>query len=289
MPAYAHLSNVGARNAKLELQASGERIDSLVAALPLAGSKRILEVGCGTGALTREIARQWPDAVEVVGLDLSGSHVNFATAASAGASITTTRFVQGDGRRPAAEFIGRFDVVLARYVLMYAMADGSAVDLLSGMIRCLRPGGILLLIEADINFGSHMNPPPVEPLASIMRDVVRYYRERGGIEWRAGIRLYELLSEMRLDGVDVSLLNCRIIQGGCPRALVEHDGQDIETLIAPVVAGHFRESAAIELADQWRRLLSNTRGFTYTPIFMASWTKPSRGSSMPAKEEAFEC
>lgn len=273
---YGRLSGLDASNERLELQAAGEDIPALVVGLELYPSRRILEIGCGSGAVTREIARQHPTS-EVVGVDLTHRHIEYATAAAAQAGLKNVRFMRGDGRDPPAQFVGHFDVVMARYVFMYAMADGSAGDLLAGMVRCLRPGGALLLVEADINFGSHMNPPPQEPLASVMREVVSYYRELGSIEWRAGIHLFELLTDAGLEGATVKLLDCRIIQGGHPSALVEHDGKDIETLIAPVVGRVPEAYVAGDMTMQWRRLLGDTRSFIYTPIFLARWRKPSPG------------
>jgi SAM-dependent methyltransferase len=270
---YARLSSTGASNDRLELQAEGEQISSLVAALPLDGTRRVLEVGCGTGVLTRELARRLPSA-DVIGIDLSKRHVAFANRAAARAGLGRVRFAQGDGCDPPAEFLSAFDVVLARYVFMYAIADGSAANLLSGMIRCLRPGGRLLLIEADINFGTTMHPAPGSQLAATMRKVVRYYRARGGIEWRAGIRLYDLLVRQGLNGVDVRLIEGRIIQGGRPGSLVDHDGRDLETLIGPAIGQAPSGLAVRSLAAQWRATLADVGGFVYTPIFMASWIRP---------------
>jgi SAM-dependent methyltransferase len=277
---YARLSGVEASNERLELQASGEAIESMVAGLMLERCERILEIGCGTGALTREIARQHRKAIEVVGIDLASSHVDRATTLAAQANLNNVRFMRADGRSPPEELLGSFDAVMARYVFMYAMADGSAADLLSGMIRCLRPGGALLLIEPDINFGAHMHPPPAEPLASVMRDVVHYYRQRGSIEWRAGIRLFELMTNAGFEGVELKLLDCRIIQGGRPRALAEHDGLDLEALMAPVIGCAPEAAIAGDLARQWRRLLGDSGSFIYSPIFVARWSKPS-GSLFP--------
>ena len=273
--AYARISSFEAGNDRLELQADGEDMDALAAALALRDVKRILEVGCGSGALTRALARRLGGKPEIVGLDLSPAHVAFAQATAAHRGARRLRFVTGDGRDPPAEFTASFDVVLARYVFMYALADGSAVDLLAGMISCLRPGGRLLLIEADINFGATLFPPPDEPLARAMRAIVRHYRAYGGIEWRAGVRMGEFLRRAGLEGVDVRLIDGRIIHGGRPRALVEHDGRDLEALLAPAIGAPADSAAVRDLAGEWRRRLADPTGFSYTPVFVTSWTKPA--------------
>ena len=68
---------------------------------------RVLEVGCGTGAVTRELAG-WPGVAEVVGLDPSPT---FLASARRHHPATKVTFVEGDAR--ALQFPDRsFDVVV---------------------------------------------------------------------------------------------------------------------------------------------------------------------------------
>lgn len=55
---------------------------------------RVLDVGCGTGAITRELAR-WPGVAEVTGIDLSPTFLARARALDPPANV---RFVEGDAR-----------------------------------------------------------------------------------------------------------------------------------------------------------------------------------------------
>jgi SAM-dependent methyltransferase len=75
---------------------------------------RVLEVGCGTGAVTRELAG-WPGVAEVVGLDPSPT---FLASARRHHSPGNVEFVEGDAR--ALQFQDRsFDVVVFHTTLCH--------------------------------------------------------------------------------------------------------------------------------------------------------------------------
>jgi cyclopropane fatty-acyl-phospholipid synthase-like methyltransferase len=54
---------------RLELQARLANIEGHLRHLPIAGAHRVLDVGCGSGSMSRLIARSFPE-VEVVGVDV---------------------------------------------------------------------------------------------------------------------------------------------------------------------------------------------------------------------------
>lgn len=56
---------------------------------------RVLEVGCGTGAVTRALAR-WPHVAEAIGID--PSPVFLTRARELGAGLPNVVFEEGDGR-----------------------------------------------------------------------------------------------------------------------------------------------------------------------------------------------
>ncbi len=75
----------------------------------VAAGERVLDIGCGNGALAADIARE--RKALVTGIDQSGASIRAARAAHGAAGIT---FVQGDARRLPA---GAFDVVILSNVL----------------------------------------------------------------------------------------------------------------------------------------------------------------------------
>ncbi len=89
--------------------------------------RRVLDAGCGTGALAVEAARR---GAEVVAVDLSGTLVGLARERCAAHGPGRIQFRTGDMLDPA---LGRFDHVVAMDSLIhYATTD--MVRILSGMV-----------------------------------------------------------------------------------------------------------------------------------------------------------
>ena len=109
--------------------------------LDLAPGDHLLDLGCGTGQLSRRLA---DEGVEVVGLDSSAEMVDRARERHG--DVDGLRFVHGDARdlpgvldRHGVEFDG-FDAVFSNAALHWIpSSDHDAV--LDGVARLLRPGG----------------------------------------------------------------------------------------------------------------------------------------------------
>jgi trans-aconitate methyltransferase len=97
--------------------------------------ERILDLGCGDGTLTRQIAER---GATVVGVDASADFVSAARQAGSDARL-------GDARSLA--FDGEFDAVFSNAVLHWVLDADAA---LSGIFRALRPGGRFVA-----EFGGH--------------------------------------------------------------------------------------------------------------------------------------
>lgn len=269
-PGYESLSNELVDNDKLELQAEGDDLEAVIRALPLHRARRVLDVGCGSGALTRALARRLGPEAEVHGIDVNPEHVLFARRTAEAEGLKNTSFSVCDIFHDAGELSAGFDLVYERYVLMYVVPQERAELFLSGMKRCARAGGHVVCIEADINFGQERFPPPPAPLSVVLPEVVRYYRERGLIEWRCGVQLYHHLRRAGLSRVEVKLADGRVLAGGLPRELVEHDCIDVEQLIEPCLEAMNMPEAAEEVARQWREYLRSPESFLYTPVFVGT-------------------
>jgi ubiquinone/menaquinone biosynthesis C-methylase UbiE len=108
---------------------------------------RVLEVGCGTGAVTRVLAA-WPGVVEAVGVDPSPVFV--AKARELGAGLTTLTFEEADGRSlPFANHT--FDVVVCHTTLCHVPEPEA---MLYEAVRVLRAGGCLAVFEGDYATGT---------------------------------------------------------------------------------------------------------------------------------------
>src|SRR5947208_5328272 len=116
-----------------------QEVGFLVDALGLQPGHRVLDVGCGPGRHANALARR---GIEVVGIDISQTFVDLATAsAPAGAS-----FVRADARR--LDYDGEFDVALSLCQGGFGLVPDDEDDdraVLDGMSRAVRPGGRVAL------------------------------------------------------------------------------------------------------------------------------------------------
>lgn len=128
----------GAAAARYEEGADVQRIVAqhlaeLAGQRSLAPGARILEIGCGTGLLTREIHGRWPDAL-LTATDLAPEMVD-----AAARSGLATQFIAMDGEAPVFEGPW-FDLILSSLAFQWFDDLPLALARLHGL---LRPGGSL--------------------------------------------------------------------------------------------------------------------------------------------------
>jgi ubiquinone/menaquinone biosynthesis C-methylase UbiE len=103
---------------------------------------RVLEVGCGTGVLTRVLGR-WPNVGEVVGVE--PVPLFLAKARALAADLLNVSFREADGRALPFEDAG-FDVVVFDSVLSHMPGPERG---LAEACRVLRPRGLLAVFDGD--------------------------------------------------------------------------------------------------------------------------------------------
>jgi SAM-dependent methyltransferase len=111
----------------------------------LTDGQRLLDVGCGPGTLTVDLARRVGPSGFVVGIDLSPAVVQEATAHASAEGAANVTFRTGDFRAGDLPE-GSFDVVHAHQVLQHLR---DPVGALAAMGRLARPGGIVAARDSD--------------------------------------------------------------------------------------------------------------------------------------------
>lgn len=116
--------------------------DVFLADIPFPSDARVLEVGCGTGVLTRVLAQR-EDVASVTGTDLAPSLV--ARATEAASRLENVSFQVADARDLPFDDES-FDVVVMDSVLVHVPGPERAV---AEARRVLRPSGVCAAFEGD--------------------------------------------------------------------------------------------------------------------------------------------
>lgn len=175
----------------------GEMLDEVVAALDVAPGLRVLDAGCGTGALAERLAEACP-SIGYVGVDLSPSML-----ARARARRTWPRgftFLHGDLDALLSGNVGGFDR-LASVNVIWTLPDprGSLARMTAG----LRPGGHMVHTTPRLRFRA---------------DVVVWRHLRAQTGWALLRALLGLPILVVAGLLNLLLVAQRALGGGAPRA-----------------------------------------------------------------------
>jgi SAM-dependent methyltransferase len=178
-----------------EIFAYRPALDPLFKPLELRPGMSLLDVGCGPGHTTIEMARRVGTSGRVVGVDINSEFVATATRRARDQGLNV-RFVQAGF--PPLPFPDRsFERVLCKNVLEYV---DSAADTIAEMARVAAPGAIVLAIDSDWD----MLALELGPRAQALSD--RIIAEARGLaikEPRSGRRLYGLMRRAGLSDVKI--------------------------------------------------------------------------------------
>lgn len=144
----------------------------------LAVGSRLLDVGCGPGTISTDLARLVSPG-EVVGIDLAHAVIADASAHARSAGVSNISFVAGDFRQSELE-PASFDVVHAHQVLQHLRDPVGAMTAMAGLAR---PGGLIAARDSD--YPGFVWAPANDGLER-WRDIYTAVARRNGAEPAAG-------------------------------------------------------------------------------------------------------
>ncbi len=150
----------------------------------LAGAIHVLDLGCGTGEITRRLAQRYPQA-ELLGVDILDSNLEVARRDSQ-ALGARVRYETGDAFALAAPD-SAFDLVVCRH-MSQAVPDFPLA--LREITRVLKPGGWLHLLSEDYGM---LHFPVGEPDPDdLWHDIVFEFFRRTRCDRRVGRHSWKL-------------------------------------------------------------------------------------------------
>ncbi|MDO8800267.1 class I SAM-dependent methyltransferase [Phenylobacterium sp.] len=182
----------GAARLSVLSEAMAEATGSLLDRVGIPQAARILDVGCGAGDVTRDLARR--TSGQVIGLDLDDIKVSMA---SQDAPVNATFHVGGYQR---AKELGPFDVIYARFLLSHLTDPADAVAVFEA---ALVPDG--LLVVEDVEFSAHL----CEPTRTSFRHFVQWYvacAHKRGADAEIGPKLPAILGRAGFIGIEARVV-----------------------------------------------------------------------------------
>jgi SAM-dependent methyltransferase len=218
-------------------------------------AERVLDVGCGTGVITEEMAARCKG--QVIGVDVDAAMIAFAQDSGGRAEYRV-----GDAHQ--LDFPdGHFDVVACHFLLMWVSNPALAVR---EMARVTRPGGAVLAC-AEPDYGGRIDYPEELPLARWQAEALR----REGADPFMGRKLPALFTQAGLSanvGVIPSLWDDEAL-----RAEFEAEWALMERTLAGIVSED--ELRRYKQAD-WQAIEDGQR-LIFMPIFCAVGRKMNNG------------
>lgn len=162
----------------------------------LAAGMSAVDVGCGIGTVTRQLAEQVGDTGVVTGVDASAEQIEVARRECRDLRQVTFAVASGYETKLPSE---SYDFVYCRFVLCHLERPADAI---AEMSRLLRRGGILLCEDQE---GSTLTSiPPTEAYANAARRSLELGHKRG-VNLDLGHHLPGMVRGARFDDVHVAI------------------------------------------------------------------------------------
>lgn len=152
----------------------------IMAALP-PSPRRLIDQACGTGIVTLQIARKYPDC-HVVGVDLVAEYLDIARARAAAEGLTNVEFHHGPAED--VQLDGGFDCITSSYLAKYCDLD----KLIQNAATMLVPGGKLVMHDFSL---------PVSPFYRLLWELhMKYLKLVGPIPYPQWKTAFEEVPEV---------------------------------------------------------------------------------------------
>jgi SAM-dependent methyltransferase len=236
----------------------------------VARGARVLDLGCGPGLVSFDLARIVGEEGEVLALDESPrwiAHVEREAASKGIRNLRAVRLRVEEAELPA----GRFDFVFARWVLSF-VPDPAAV--IRRVARALKPGGILAV--EDYNHEGVSLFPESPGFRAVVRATRALYAKAGGDAWVAA----RAPAIFRAAGLELHSIVPNVLCGGPESGPFRWAG-----LFFPPFSASMEEQGLLgaderqAFLEEWAARERDPDAMFFSPIVVdAAARKPARGS-----------
>lgn len=133
-------------------------------------AENVLEIGSGNGSFIKNLSKYFCDK-QFIGLEKDTLYLEKTLSDH---SFENVKFIAGDAEELSEELIGKFDVVIFRFVLLHLKNPLVAIE---RALAYLKPGGELLILEA--NDMAHVTSPKISFVESCFAKIEERNKQLG--------------------------------------------------------------------------------------------------------------
>jgi ubiquinone/menaquinone biosynthesis C-methylase UbiE len=216
-------------------------VRGLLDGLAIVPGESVLEVGCGSGVIMRELARRTGGANQLIGRDINPYLLREARALARRDGLLE-RIDFGEGRAEALSLPdGAVDVALSSTVF----EEGDADLMLSEIIRVTRPGGRIGIVVRAVDMPFWVNLP-LEPALKAKVDTPGIIGGGAAPNGVADMSLYRRLAALGLTGLRCFPQLVSVVPGS---ERIERYQQQILAALTPAETATWRQAVAAAEAD----------------------------------------
>ncbi len=166
---------------------------------------RCIDLGCGGGEVTLEMAKLVAPDGAVTGVDMDAVKIDLALTATVERGVSNANFFATNVN--SWDEPDSYDVVYARFLLQHL---AQPVELLRRMWAAVRPGGVVIVEDPD--FDGWCCHPPNQGFEFFVRTYAEVIRRRGG-DHASGRKMYEYFLDAGIPTPHVALVQSVSIGG----------------------------------------------------------------------------
>jgi len=253
---------------RLDLKTDPTVVDRHARWAGLRAGMRVADLGCGSGKTTFCLSKIAGTKGEAVGIDNADQRIEFAKKHYSSERID---YVLADIRSDLS-FLGKFDFVWVRFVMEYY--GSTAYEIVKNINKILNPGGILCLIDLDYNCLTHYGLP--KRLDSAIQGIKQTLEKKADFDPYAGRKLYSYIYDMEYEDIDMTIEAHHLIFGELNEVDTFNWTKKVE--VGGKLSGYpfdDYEGGYEEFFEEFKKIFSHPRRFTYTPIILCRGKKPN--------------
>ncbi|MFC1856773.1 class I SAM-dependent methyltransferase [Thermodesulfobacteriota bacterium] len=229
---------------------------------------RILDLGCGSGKTSSILHEMIKPQGSLVGVDMSEDRIRYAKENFGRSS--GIEFLVRDFCKPLID-LGSFDLIWVQFVLEYFRKE--AIDILKNLTTCLKPEGLLCLLDLDNNCLNQY--PMTGPMEVVIKNIIQKLEKDYNFDPYTGRKLYTYLYDLNYRDIQVHLMPHHLIHGELRPQ--DHFNWNLKLKVASEKAPDVFDNypgGKDAFFDDFGKYFRDPRRFVYSPLIIGKGKRP---------------